>query len=1160
MRNFTRVLALVLSIVMLCGVIAMHANAAEAGDYTEAANRLAAVGILKGDTSGNLMLNNEVKRWHTALFFMQIMTGITDAAELNAVKESSVFTDVPEYGTAIDQAYGFGVVRGRGNGIYGYNDNIIYQDMLVMAVRALGYETEDMSYPYGHITAAQKLGITKNIASDVLYTDALTRGETSQIMWNTLNIEIAYEDPISGKIIYPGEAIPTESIFNKEDREFKIERETYLERSKFAQGSLNLVITDFEEGKLSTDMDILTVDYYYNESDVFGVRTDVEINAKDLGITKYTDKCEYLGLPITIYVDCKASEFDSKYNVDAELSEAKIVLTEAPQLTNVQNLAANGNIKYFPAVDDKADYFVIDGKKFASDKYTIDTRIFTEDGWVDDEGLMSENFLYDSKEGYIGKNSYGEINYAVITEEVLDETQTTLLILYMPYSFGLYQMRNIIYSPVSSALDLVTIGVYERNPAGYENKDGVLTNFVEYTLGAGRTVIDNTKDLSVNQKEGEKSVNVMITGSEVASGEFIFYNYNEVDNILTVGLTCGTLQQSRLTGFSDKKETVKIGGTSYDYGFPGAFTSNLPLFSEIDFDATFIDALEAGKNNVAYAVVGDNVVFAIEPLEKVEVNHSYAILSIKPEVMADALGISESDYMKKTTEIVIDRSTKYDLLIEDGMLKVAALDTSSGEWYIQAITDIDTGEYTLETDEFEKRENLADHIKGYKMVSTNYKNLADFAAVLPVLNEGLVMLREANKDGIVIAAVVDEAIDYGTTTTGLAFSDLKPYTNKIKATKKTTTNESRRTLKDSSVIVIIDNQGNVGVRKGIQTTANNAYANSGRFYTTTNDLIVLKLMPKASEGKYEYDGNLVFDVAGNRPKDGNFYGTDGISVIDWAESLASSESSETYYVTTGASELTLENNGDKDETYTVTVTNVFDLREFKKVATVETIVSKAKADALDTAFAANASDGLVLHLDNKGEISVATGTVEENLVKAADLYSDTDEDFLSIDITAIEDEVSIAATLGSTTLTTDEAVGSIDIILATINLSSADKGDYDFTGMAYPVEYSKDKYKEDGFGYLKGVSSVKYDADTSYYLYSISNIDDTASVSEPASGKFSNYVINTEGQKLFVPAVDDDYFENAKEVTIEIEACGQFDETSGTLTVYMLKFIKDYAE
>ncbi|MBR5538765.1 MAG: hypothetical protein IKU61_02580, partial [Clostridia bacterium] len=226
MRNFKRFLALVLAMLMLSSMMIFSTGAAEVGDYTEAAKRLSAVGILKGDGAGNLMLNAPVKRWQTALFFVQVLTGETDATDLNSVKTSIHFTDVVEYGVAIDQAYGFGIVKGRGDGLYGYNDNIIYQDMLVMAVRALGYETKDMSYPYGHILAAEKLGLTNNM--DIVdFKKPLTRGETAQIIWNTLITDIAAKDPVTDKILYPNDTDGVGTLLG-----IHVPRENFLERSK----------------------------------------------------------------------------------------------------------------------------------------------------------------------------------------------------------------------------------------------------------------------------------------------------------------------------------------------------------------------------------------------------------------------------------------------------------------------------------------------------------------------------------------------------------------------------------------------------------------------------------------------------------------------------------------------------------------------------------------------------------------------------------------------------------------------------------------------------------------------------------------------------------------------------------------------------------------
>ena len=145
MRNLKKFLALLLATLMIAGSVVITTGAAKSGaDYTDAAHHLAAIGIMKGDENGNLMLDQSVTRYQAALFFVQAITGNTDTKVWNADK-STIFTDVPEYGTAIDYLAGMKFILGRGNGIYGYNDPITYQDMLVLAVRALGYETADTS-------------------------------------------------------------------------------------------------------------------------------------------------------------------------------------------------------------------------------------------------------------------------------------------------------------------------------------------------------------------------------------------------------------------------------------------------------------------------------------------------------------------------------------------------------------------------------------------------------------------------------------------------------------------------------------------------------------------------------------------------------------------------------------------------------------------------------------------------------------------------------------------------------------------------------------------------------------------------------------------------------------------------------------------------------
>lgn len=254
-----------------------------------AVDNLVALNILKGDKNGDLMLDKNVSRYQAALLFAQTISGETKTEIWDTQKTSINFKDVKSYGTAIDYAHGMKIIAGRGNGVFGPDDPITYQDMLVMAVRALGYESEATGYPYGYILVAQKLGLTKNL-SIADYKKALTRAETAQIIWDMLNTEISVNDPLTNKILYPGEMGLTDSITGK-----PIVRKTLIEQSGFVSDSFNFIIK-----KVSTIDDelYLTLD------------NGLEVKASDFNIDEDTPKISYLGLGGKAYINCALKDFE----------------------------------------------------------------------------------------------------------------------------------------------------------------------------------------------------------------------------------------------------------------------------------------------------------------------------------------------------------------------------------------------------------------------------------------------------------------------------------------------------------------------------------------------------------------------------------------------------------------------------------------------------------------------------------------------------------------------------------------------------------------------------------------------------------------------------------------------------------------------------------
>lgn len=161
----------------------------EAGQYDKAIEFLANYGIFKGYDKNNTGAEDPIERYQMALFVARIATGWTeDEVWEDGPENWSEFSDIDfapvnNYYGALSFANQKGIIEGYGNGKFGPQDHITYQNALTMVVRTLGYTGLD--WPWGYIQKAVELGLTDGITG-VAYTDELTRGEVAQIVYNAL--------------------------------------------------------------------------------------------------------------------------------------------------------------------------------------------------------------------------------------------------------------------------------------------------------------------------------------------------------------------------------------------------------------------------------------------------------------------------------------------------------------------------------------------------------------------------------------------------------------------------------------------------------------------------------------------------------------------------------------------------------------------------------------------------------------------------------------------------------------------------------------------------------------------------------------------------------------------------------------------------------------
>lgn len=568
MKKHTKIVAIVLSVVMMLAMlisasgleIFIIASSDEYKDYTTAAKYLETISVLKGYDDGQLHLEDPIQRYQAALFFARIVTGITDESAYGSGK-SDVFSDVPEYGPVMDLIANMGIIRGYGDGRFGYNAQIMYQDMCAMLVRVLGYETEEMiaTYPISYITKVDKLGFAlKNVKG----TDYLNRGQTAQMVYDALVSEINKAGTDKDSILIQ----LLKDKYGKDDTD--VTKDTYLERNFKVSSRMEFVLVATEKYKLDgysyAEKDKITMVYTYTDD------KDVEHTEEwtfpvEGGPTNGVTEADLNGKHFVLV-------FDSKEPTQSELDKGDIdvIYAEMTEPDIYENLGELNTVKYD---DDKKTLSLNKTTVKFADKNTDAPVILT---YTDNAAKVFEELTYAELVEKLDNLGYFRIDaYDYDDDGVYDE------LVYIPYSFGQYASRT--YKDSSNgnkAAAFTMIGTYVTAPV-YDTTDGAAktaenrTNFVERFAGTNSTASSTSKytpgdsSLTVSKSKGELAKDTKLSGVEIKSGDFMIYNYNKLTNKLYVAANLGTMQTGTMSGLNKKSQTVTIDGDTLAVGILG---------------------------------------------------------------------------------------------------------------------------------------------------------------------------------------------------------------------------------------------------------------------------------------------------------------------------------------------------------------------------------------------------------------------------------------------------------------------------------------------------------------------------------------------------------------------------------------------------------------
>lgn len=434
MLNLKKVIALVCTLALVITSVSVvsfaeaYTDVTESSAYYEAVESLSKLGIVTGYEDGTYKPEETVTRAEMAALIARIQ-GYEETAKANA---NTVFTDVPSTYWAsgyVAQANGQGIINGYGDGTFGPDDAVKYEEAVKMIMATLGYTPYAMNnggYPTGYLAAAQFYGVTKGVSNAVTGTGA-NRGTIAQLLAN------AIDTPIMGQSKWSTDGSVEYTIYDgKDNNSYKTLMSENLDVVK-----LKGVIKESSVASLKGDKEInndeaakvkvtVTGNYDTNNKD-FQFDKDGDYTGEDTFLVAESDAEDYLGMAVILYV---RENDDNEYEVisiAADGTKNDIVTFTLDQFDVVEESTSGSTtttyIKYFKNSTDSSSI-----KKQLASNYAITLNGASKD--IDDifgDSAVVATAGKSQKGGLVtlidndGKTGYDVVMVEVAATAVVDE-------------------------------------------------------------------------------------------------------------------------------------------------------------------------------------------------------------------------------------------------------------------------------------------------------------------------------------------------------------------------------------------------------------------------------------------------------------------------------------------------------------------------------------------------------------------------------------------------------------------------------------------------------------------------------------------------------------------------------------------------------------------
>ncbi len=376
MLNLKKVIALVCVFALALTTVAFgatYSDVAEDSAYYEAVETLNKLDIITGYEDGTFKPEAGVTRAEMAALIARIQ-GYGETAKASA---NTGFADVPASHWAsgyIANAAGMGIINGYGNGNFGPEDPVLYEQAIKMVMATLGYTPyaeKNGGYPTGYLAAAQRYDVSLAVANAAVG-QAANRGTVAQILENAIDTPLMIQSSwnTNGEVVYVIADGTTQGNYTTHYKTLMSENLGYVKIRGIVTANQTTIIGDDQEIN-TNDVETVTIavaDDYDTENKVFLNR------ASDKFLVNGTDAADYIGRSVIAYLKVNSKDNLELLSVAVDTARNEELVIDVDQF--VGHVAGEPNkVEYLKDGANKTTVITI----AQDDTYTVGSDTFYRD-------------------------------------------------------------------------------------------------------------------------------------------------------------------------------------------------------------------------------------------------------------------------------------------------------------------------------------------------------------------------------------------------------------------------------------------------------------------------------------------------------------------------------------------------------------------------------------------------------------------------------------------------------------------------------------------------------------------------------------------------------------------------------------------------------------